>query len=147
MFFCQNENNWQLLPEPGKVASLQQLEDCRSHVFNQCSLLKSADLLVDVENRLVTKGAAKIYLSQNDWQLLSCLLSAPCSAIARTALLEWLETANAIVPTANTLSVALYRLRKMLGSLDTNQYIETLRTSGYIWRYPVYALIQTIHNV
>ena len=90
-------------------------------------VFRTADLVLDSLQRLVTRNGARLDLSVNEFAVLEALLRAAPAPLSAEDLLEraWDENAD---PFTRTVYVTIGRLRRKLGEPDV---IETLPRIGY----------------
>jgi len=96
----------------------------------QTTLLKAADLEMDLLSRKVRRGGRAIDLQAREFQLLEYLLKFKGQLVTRTMLLEGVWDYH-FDPQTSVIDVHISRLRKKLGDAD-NTLIKTVRGAGYI---------------
>lgn len=97
-------------------------------------ILKSGDLMVDIEQGCVKKEGSTIHLTPGEYTLLMKLMENGECIVKREQLLASLWSDEVETVEDNTLSVTLSRLRSKIGS----EYIETIRGFGYRFAGKVY---------
>ena len=101
------------------------------------STVKTGELTLDTEKRLLKRDGKPVTLSGVEWKLVSALISHYPHALSREELLYSVWDRESTFVEANTLNVNVSRLREKLGSSDGCPYIETVRGTGYRWAVPV----------
>ncbi len=96
---------------------------------SQPKISRQADLCVDWEKMMVTRGGKPIYLTYTEFQLLSVFIRHPHQVLSRAFLLERIWDSDGQFIDDNTLSVHISRLREKIGS----EHIRTVRGVGYQW--------------
>lgn len=96
----------------------------------QATLLKAADLEMDLLSRKVRRGGRAIDLQAREFRLLEYLLKFKGQLVTRTMLLEGVWDYH-FDPQTSVIDVHISRLRKKLGDAD-NTLIKTVRGAGYI---------------
>ena len=92
----------------------------------QTQLLKSGDLVLDVEQHLATFKGQQIELSNREWAILIPLVSHPNKIFSKANLEDKLYDFDSEV-TSNTIEVHVHHLRAKLGK----DFIRTIRGLGY----------------
>jgi two-component system, OmpR family, response regulator len=97
---------------------------------NEISVLKLADLSVNLITREITRGGDPIELTAREFALLGYLLRSPGRVYTRTQIHEHVWNYD-FDPGTNLVDVYVQRLRKKLGGSDKPALIETVRGVGY----------------
>ena len=93
--------------------------------------LRTADLVMDLLNRKVTRNGQEIDLQTREFRLLEYLLKHKGQVITRTMLLEHVWDYH-FDPQTNVIDVHISRLRGKIDKEFDLQLIKTVRGSGYI---------------
>ena len=96
------------------------------------SVIISGELVCDRKNCQMKKNGKLMNLTLTEWRLADALLSHAPDTLSMEELLK-----DALFVEANTLNVNISRLREKLGICDGQEYIETIRGTGYRWAVPV----------
>lgn len=91
-----------------------------------------ADLVVDLERRMVARGSRQIALSAREFNLLLAFVQCPERVFSRGELLDLVWGERDVVP--NTLETYISYLRAKLDSNEPVTLIQTLRGAGYALR-------------
>ena len=106
----------------------------------RASLLAVADLVVDVDARIVRLGANgnELALTSAEFDLLQCFVKRPQRVLSRDQLLDWTRGRVADV-FDRTIDVQVSRLRRRLeeGGSRAGDLLRTVRNAGYILAAPV----------
>ena len=109
----------------------------RRAVRKDSSTVKTGELMLDTEKRLLKRGGETVNLSGVEWKIVSALISHYPHALSREELLYLVWDQDASFVEANTLNVNVSRLREKLGNCGEHPYIETVRNIGYRWAVQV----------
>ena len=101
------------------------------------SVVRTGELVLDMEMRLLKKDGEAVNLSGVEWKIVSALIAHHPHALSREELLYLVWDKDASFVEANTLNVNVSRLRDKLGSYGEQSYIETVRGIGYRWAVQV----------
>lgn len=101
------------------------------------SVVTSGELVCDRKNCQMKKNGKLLNLTLTEWRLADALLSHAPDTLSREELLYLVWDKDALFVEANTLNVNISRLREKLGICDGQEYIETIRGTGYRWAVPV----------
>lgn len=106
----------------------------RRSVSDEVSILKCADLSLDVRTRRVERAGKRINLTSRETAVLELLLRHTGERISRTRLAQsvWDENFD---PASNVIDVTIYHLREKLDREFDEPLIHTVRGSGY-WLGP-----------
>lgn len=99
-------------------------------------VLAFADLVMDQSAHVVTRGTREVALTPIEWRLLEMFLRHPRQVLTHRQLLAagW----GLDVPTGtNTVSVAVFGLRRKLAVAGESQLVATVRGVGYVLREPL----------
>ena len=107
----------------------------RPPIADQISILKAADLEMNLLKRAVTRGGDPIDLQPREFQLLEYLLRHADQVVTRTMLLEGVWDFN-FDPRTNIVETHISRLRSKLNRGGDPELIHTIRGSGYCLRAP-----------
>lgn len=97
------------------------------------SCIEFGGIVFDREALEGQRGDAKIKLTVTELAILSLLLSTPGRVLSRERILSAVWGANAD-PLTNIVEVYIARLRKKLGDIAGDSYLETIRGAGYRMR-------------
>jgi len=97
---------------------------------NEISVLKVADLSVNLITREVTREGEAIELTTREFALLTYLMRSPGRVYTRTQIQEHVWNYD-FDPGTNLVDVYVQRVRKKLGGSDRPALIETVRGVGY----------------
>jgi len=98
-------------------------------------LLKTGDLVMDVQHRRVTRGGKAIALSPREFDVLQVLMQEPGRFFSRTELCERVWQRQHEYDT-RTVEIFITRLRKKVDFNFDPPLIHTLRNVGYTLRVP-----------
>ncbi|MDR7855115.1 response regulator transcription factor [Tissierella sp.] len=100
---------------------------------NNMTTIKFKDILIDQGSRVVKKGQKELNLTTKEYELLVFLINNKDKVVSRDSLLEniWGYDYD---PKTNVVDVYIRYLRNKLNSKDKEQYIQTVRSIGYIMR-------------
>jgi two-component system OmpR family response regulator len=99
------------------------------------SVLRVADLEMDLLKRSVTRGGRAIELQPREFKLLECLMQHAGRVVTRTMLLEMVWEFH-FDPKTNIVETHMSRLRAKIDRGFDRQLIHTIRGSGYSLRAP-----------
>jgi two-component system OmpR family response regulator len=99
------------------------------------TILRVADLEMDLVKRTVTRGARRIVLQPREFQLLEYLMRNAGRVVTRTMLLEHVWDFH-FDPTTNIVETHMSRLRGKIDRDFSVELIHTIRGSGYSLRAP-----------
>lgn len=99
------------------------------------TLLKIADLQLDVQHRRVSRGGKAIALSPREFDVLQVLMHEPGRVFSRTELCERVWQREHEYDT-RTVEIFITRLRKKIDAGFEQPLIQTLRSFGYTIRPP-----------
>ncbi len=93
------------------------------------------DLVLDVENRRVKRGAHEIAVTPREFELLACLLRYHGQTVTRQMLAKdvWRET-NRATPLDNVIDVHVAHLRRKIDEGHRIKLIHTVRGVGFVLR-------------
>jgi len=100
------------------------------------TVLRVADLEMDLLKRTVTRDGHRIELQPREFQLLECLLANAERVVTRTMLLETVWDFH-FDPKTNIVETHMSRLRAKLAQEGGAELIHTVRGAGYALRAPV----------
>ena len=100
------------------------------------TVLRVADLEMDLLKRTVTRDGQRIELQPREFQLLECLLANAERVVTRTMLLETVWDFH-FDPKTNIVETHMSRLRAKLAQGGGAELIHTVRGAGYALRAPV----------
>jgi two-component system OmpR family response regulator len=123
------------LPKPFAIAELLARVNAlgrRPALQAEPTVLRVADLELDLLRRTATRGGQRIELQPREWRLLEFLLRHAGRVVTRTMLLEGVWDIH-FDPRTSVVETHVSRLRGKLGAPDL---IQTLRGSGYVIRAP-----------
>lgn len=92
--------------------------------------LRFGPFQLDTVSRTLTRGGARIHLTNKAYDLLAALIEARGAILSQEALLGRVWPEGFVEPT--NLSQTMYLLRRALGE-EGARYIETVRHRGYRW--------------
>src|ERR1700742_3603541 len=107
----------------------------RPPVSDQISVLKIADLEMNLLKRAVTRGGDNVDLQAREFQLLEYLLRHAEQVVTRTMLLEGVWDFH-FDPRTNIVETHISRLRGKINRGHDPELIHTIRGSGYCLRAP-----------
>lgn len=107
----------------------------RRPINNVETILRVADLEMDLVKRTVTRGARRILLQPREFQLLEYLLRNAGRIVTRTMLLEHVWDFH-FDPRTNIVETHVSRLRGKVDRDFNAELIHTIRRSGYSLRAP-----------
>ena len=99
------------------------------------TVLRVADLEMDLLARIVRRGGREIPLQSREFQLLECLMRSAGSVVSRTMLFEKVWDYH-FDPRSNVIDVHIGRLRRKIDKDFTHPLISTIRGAGYRLRAP-----------
>lgn len=111
----------------------------RPPLSEQISVLKAADLEMNLLRRTVTRGGDEIDLQPREFQLLEYLLRHVDQVVTRTMLLEGVWDFH-FDPRTNIVETHISRLRSKINRGADPELIHTIRGSGYSLRAPAKAV-------
>jgi len=111
----------------------------RPPISSQITVLRVADLEMDLLRRTVTRGGEPIDLQPREFQLLEYLLRHADQVVTRTMLLEKVWDFH-FDPRTNIVETHVSRLRSKINRGDGAELIHTVRRSGYCLRAPAKTL-------
>jgi two-component system OmpR family response regulator len=100
------------------------------------TVLRCADLEMDLLQRTVTRSARAIELQPREFTLLECLMRHAGRVVTRTMLLEMVWQFH-FDPKTNIVETHISRLRAKVDRGFAGELIHTVRGSGYVLRAPV----------
>ena len=119
------------LPFHTLSAELKKLINQKRNPFEESdSKIQIADLILDLESRLVERQKKYIYLRSREFSLLTCLMQNANKVLTRTFLLENVWDRNTSI-LSNTVDVHMSRLRKKIDGDFTEKRIHTIPCIGY----------------
>jgi len=107
----------------------------RPPISNQVTVLRIADLEMDLLKRTVTRSGEPIDLQPREFQLLEYLLRHADQIVTRTMLLEGVWDFH-FDPKTNIVETHISRLRSKINRPGDLELIQTIRGSGYCLRAP-----------
>jgi len=113
------------------LARVEVLARRKSNTFAAQTVLKIADLEIDMLSRKVTRDGIQIDLQTREFSLLEYLVKHKGQVVTRTMLLEnvWDYRFD---PQTNVIDVHISRLRSKINAGHKTQLIRTIRGAGYI---------------
>ncbi|MGB3298815.1 MAG: response regulator transcription factor [Phormidesmis sp.] len=102
----------------------------RPPVLETVNLLQFADLTLNVENQLASRGDRSIELSEKEAQLLAYLMRSPHQLLTHTQIYEAIWGKGA-TPSSNTLAAQMRLLRKKIEQPNQPVLIHTVYGKGY----------------
>src|SRR6185437_9546267 len=111
----------------------------RPHVSDQVTMLKAANLEMNLLKRSVTRGGEVVDLQPREFQLLEYLLRHAEQVVTRTMLLEGVWDFH-FDPRTNIVETHISRLRSKINRGGDPELIHTIRGSGYCLRAPAKTL-------
>lgn len=100
-------------------------------------IYQTADLLIDISQRTIFKDGKQFVGGEEIFYVLDIFLHHPQRVLNRETLITMIEARSKNEIYDNTLSVSIYRLRRLLGTYNGKPYIRTVPKSGYMWIYEV----------
>ncbi len=97
------------------------------------SVLRVADLIVDLISREVKRGEDDLELTAREFNLLQLLMRSPGRVLTRTQILEHVWGYD-FDPQTNVVDVYIRRVRRKIDRGDSPSLIETVRGVGYRFR-------------
>ncbi len=97
------------------------------------SVLRVADLIVDLISREVKRGDHELELTAREFNLLQLLMRSPGRVLTRTQILEHVWGYD-FDPQTNVVDVYIRRVRRKIDRGDSPSLIETVRGVGYRFR-------------
>lgn len=97
------------------------------------TVLKVADLEMDLIGRRVTRGGTQVHLQPREFQLLEYLMRNAGRVVTRTMLLERVWEFH-FDPKTKIVETHISRLRAKIGRGSEQELIHTIRGSGYVLR-------------
>ena len=96
-------------------------------------IIKFKDIVIDRTSRAVKKGNESLSLTNKEYEILVFLIENKDTVISRDTLLEniWGYDYD---PETNVVDVYIRYLRNKLNTEDKEEYIQTVRSVGYIMR-------------
>jgi two-component system OmpR family response regulator len=107
----------------------------RPPLSDRPTVLRVADLELDLLKHTVTRGGKPIDLQAREFQLLEFLLRHADRVVTRTMLLESVWDFH-FDPTTNIVETHISRLRSKLARYGGPELIHTIRGAGYVLRAP-----------
>jgi DNA-binding response OmpR family regulator len=103
----------------------------REHSIKQ-SRIEVDDLVVDTQNRTVTRGAREILLTAREYKLLEAFATHVGRTLTRESIQErvWVDE----VSVSNTVHVCVKNLRKKIDDIAERKLIHTVHRVGYVMR-------------
>ena len=96
--------------------------------------LRSGNLRMNIEEMRVFREGKEIFLTRNEWKLLSFLMQHPGQILSKNQILEQLFDVDGEFVDENTVAVNIRRLReKVEPDTAKPEYIKNIRGLGYIW--------------
>lgn len=96
-------------------------------------IIKFKDLLIEQDSRKVTKDKETLTLTNKEYELLTFLISNKDKVVSRDDILQNIWGYDYDGET-NVIDVYIKFLRNKLNSVDKEEYIQTVRSVGYIMR-------------
>ncbi|MDA1600595.1 response regulator transcription factor [Bacillus cereus] len=126
------------LPKPFAIeellARMRVIFRREEHIENKhVSSLTFKDLQLQIESRTVTKGNEEIELTNKEFELLLMFMKNINRVLTRDVLLDQVWGFDSMVET-NIVDVYVRYLRNKLHSVDKEEYVQTVRGSGYIMK-------------
>jgi two-component system OmpR family response regulator len=107
----------------------------RPPVSDQPTVLRLADLEMNLLKRTVTRGGMPVDLQPREFQILEYLLRRADQVVTRTMLLEGVWDFH-FDPRTNIVETHISRLRSKINRSGDRELIQTIRGSGYCLRAP-----------
>lgn len=100
---------------------------------NSMITVEFKDIVIDQSSRVVKKGQKELNLTTKEYELLIFLINNKDKVVSRDSILEniWGYDYD---PKTNVVDVYIRYLRNKLNSNDKEEYIQTVRSIGYIMR-------------
>lgn len=107
----------------------------RPPTLETATVIQLADLTLDVENQLASRGNHRIELSDKEVQLLAYLMRSPHQLLTHTQIYEavW---GKGVTPSSNTLAAQMRLLRKKIEQPGQPVLIHTVYGKGYRFETP-----------
>lgn len=105
----------------------------RNNKRNDKTVLESGDITYVREEERVYIAGKEICLRKVEKLLLQYFLESNGRLLQRRQILDYIWENDGLYVEDNTLSVQISRLRKQIGTVNHQEYIETLRGIGYRW--------------
>lgn len=99
----------------------------------KCSIVKFKDITIDKSSRVVKKDGIEINLTNKEYELLITLIDNKDKVVTREELLEKIWGYGYDIET-NVTDVYIRYLRSKLNNDNKEEYIQTIRSVGYIMR-------------
>lgn len=113
---------------------LARIESVFRRSNRKTGIMKTGDLLIDMNQYIVKKNHEVLELSAIGYEILFLLVKHQGTVITRNRVAELIESKTGNFIEDNTVSVHMKRLREKLGTYQGKSYIETVRGIGYRWR-------------
>ena len=97
------------------------------------SIVKFKDIVINKSSRIVKKNGTEINLTNKEYELLTILIDNKDRVVTREELLEKIW-GYGYEPETNVTDVYIRYLRSKLNNEDKEEYIQTVRSIGYIMR-------------
>jgi two-component system copper resistance phosphate regulon response regulator CusR len=94
------------------------------------SVLKAADIQIDLLKHEVKKSGKLIYLTKKEYELLECLMRRPGQVLSQTVLTQHLSHTD-ISTSTNVIEVHIKNLRTKIDNKSGASLIRTVRGCGY----------------
>jgi two-component system copper resistance phosphate regulon response regulator CusR len=116
-----------------RIASLLR----RTHTAPEARPLQIADLMLDTDTRIASRGATRLDLTTREFDLLAYLAENRGRTVSREMLAKdvWHETAR-FTPIDNVIDVQMTRLRRKVDDPFPVKLLQTIRGVGFILREP-----------
>lgn len=122
------------LGKPFALAELLARVDamCRRRFDHPSTTVQIADLVVDTDRRLATRGGDRLDLTAREFRLLQVFILQPGKVMSRTELEQHLYDEMA-PPMSNVVDATVYQLRRKLAAAGSGEpLIHTRRGLGYV---------------
>lgn len=101
----------------------------RGEVTDSPATVRSGDLEVDLERRVVVRASSQVHLTPTEWRILAALLGAGGRVVSHRVLAESVWTGRALAQARESLRVHIASLRNKIGG----EHILTESGIGYRW--------------
>jgi DNA-binding response OmpR family regulator len=129
-----NKGGDDYVKKPFHMSELLARIECISRRIIKPSMIKTNDLLIDMNNYKVYKQNKEIELTAIGYEILFLLVKYQGTVITRERMIEFIEERTGNYIENNTVSVHMKRIREKLGTYNNQSYIETVRGIGYRWK-------------
>lgn len=105
----------------------------RREAPSKSRVINFKDLSINIESRIVKKGSEELNLTNKEYELLIYLMENKDKVISRFSLIESIWGYDYEAET-NVVDVYVRHLRNKLNTEDKDEYIQTVRSVGYVMR-------------